>query len=218
MKLTTDRIIDASMAVFAESGYHGLSMRQVAQRLDAHAGSLYYHVPSRSALLQLMADRLAQQAYDAGSAALAALPEKADWKAELHAQAAALRQSIRRHPGGAALFADSPKVGSTGALALMERLLATLANAGVPVEHRGIAADTLLSHVTGFVLQEQSDTPAVPVTAQDAVDIHEQFPMTVAAATAYDNEEKFTRSVQLLCGGIEALIGAPSTSIGSAGS
>lgn len=201
MKLTVDRIIDAGMAVFAESGYHGLSMRLVAERLDTFAGSLYYHVPSKSALLQLMADRLAQHAYDAGTAALAALPEGADWKARVEAQVGSLRTSIRRHPGGAVMFADSPKVLSAGALSLMERLLQTLADAGVPEDHRGTAADALLSHVTGFVLQEQGTPPALPVTEQDAADLLKRFPMTVAAAL--DEDGKFTRSVRLICAGIE---------------
>ncbi|MFB7663600.1 TetR/AcrR family transcriptional regulator [Kitasatospora sp. NPDC056138] len=206
MKLTADRIIDAGMAVFAETGYHGLSMRQVAERLDTHAGSLYYHVPSKSALLQLMADRVARQAYDAGSAALAALPDRTGWKARVEVQAVTLRRIVRQHPGGAVMLADSPKVLSAGALSLMERLLQTLSDAGVPDEHRGIAADALLSHITGFVLQEQSEPPALTVSAQDAADLHERFPMTVAAASAYDTDEKFARSVRLLCAGIETLI------------
>ncbi|WP_030244841.1 TetR/AcrR family transcriptional regulator, partial [Streptomyces sp. NRRL S-350] len=210
MKLTADRIIDAGMGVFAESGYHGLSMRKVAERLGARAGSLYYHVPSKGALLQLMADRLARQAYDAGTAALAALPQQADWKRRLEAQAVTLRHSIRQHPGGAALFADSPKVLSTGALSLMERLLRTLGDAGVPQATCAVAADALLSHVTGFVLQEQGDPPAVPVTPRAVAEVHERFPLTVAAAStsARALDEKFVQSVRLLCDGIEARIPA----------
>ncbi|WKK22114.1 TetR/AcrR family transcriptional regulator [Streptomyces olivoreticuli] len=208
MKLTADRIIDAGMAVFAESGYHGLSMRQVAERLGAHAGSLYYHVPSKSALLQLMADRVSRQAYDAGSAALAALPGQADWRDEIEAQAVTLRQALLRHAGGAIMFADSPKVLSAGALSLMERLLRTFGAAGLPDAHLIVAADTLLSHVTGYVLQEQSESPAVPTDPQHIADLHERFPMTVSAATAYDQDEKFVRSVRLLCAGVGTLIEA----------
>ncbi|MFE9811915.1 TetR/AcrR family transcriptional regulator [Streptomyces sp. NPDC005548] len=200
MKLTADRIVDAGMAVFAESGYHGLSMRRVAERLDTFAGSLYYHVPSKSHLLHLMADRLAQQAYDAGTAALASLPDSADWKARVEAQATSLRITIRQHPGGAVLFADSPKVLSAGALSLMERLLQTLADGGIPEDRRGIAADALLSYVTGFVLQEQGSPASLPVTEQDVADLAKRFPMTVAAA-ARPEEEQFSLSVQLICVG-----------------
>ena len=199
MKLSTDRIIDAGMATFAEGGYQALSMRRVAERLDVHAGSLYYHVRNKDALLALMADRIARQAYDAGSAALAALPEGADWQARIEAQAVTLRESIRRHPGGPILLADSPNMLSTGALSLMERLLETLRDAGVPAGHRIIVADTLLSHITGFVLQEQSESPTPAVGRQDVADLHERFPMTTTEAPGHAPDEKFLRSVRLLC-------------------
>lgn len=208
MKLSTDRIIDAGMAVFAEAGYHGLSMRQVAKRLDVHAGSMYYHVPNKSALLQLMADRLAQQAYDAGTAALAALPDGAGWPERVEAQAVSLRRSLLRQPGGAVMFADSPKVLSKGALSLMERLLRTLKDAGIQDEHLGIAGDAVLSHITGYVLQEQGEPPAVDVSAEDVAGLHRSFPLTVAAAAGQDQDEKFVRSVRLLCAGIGAVGGA----------
>ncbi|MEU1509965.1 TetR/AcrR family transcriptional regulator [Kitasatospora sp. NPDC005748] len=205
MKLTADRIIDAGMAVFAESGYHGLSMRRVAERLDAHAGSLYYHVPNKAALLQLMADRVARQAYDAGTAALAALDASSGWQARVTAQAVALRRSIRRHPGGAIMFADGPKTLSPGALSVMERLLDTLAAAGVPAERCGTAADTVLSHVTGYVLQEQGEPPVVPPDPEAVAALHRRFPRTVAAA-AHDQDGQFARSLELICAGIATLL------------
>ncbi|WP_329578859.1 TetR/AcrR family transcriptional regulator [Streptomyces sp. NBC_01361] len=206
MKLTADRIIDAGMTVFAETGYHGFSIRQVAERLHVHAGSLYYHVPNKAALLQLMADRVARQAYDAGTAALAQLPGQASWQTRVTAQAVAVRQSIQEQPGGAIMLAGSPKTLSPGALSLMERLLDTLAEAGVPGEDRGTAADTVLSHVTGYVLQEQSEPPAMPVTGEDIADLTQRFPRTFAAAAAHHPDEKFTRSLDLVCAGIATLI------------
>ncbi|GAA4544520.1 TetR/AcrR family transcriptional regulator [Amycolatopsis samaneae] len=205
MKLTRDRIIDAGMATFAEVGYQALSMRQVAERLDVHAGSLYYHVRNKNALLQLMADRVARRAYDAGTAALDRLPGDADWRARIEAQMTTLRESIKRHPGGATLLAESPKVLSVGALSLMERLLRTLADAGMPEQQRIIGADTLLSHVTGFVLQEQSEPDAPAVDAGELADLGARFPLTVAGAARYDQEDKFMRSVRLLCAGIANL-------------
>jgi TetR/AcrR family tetracycline transcriptional repressor len=201
-----DKIIDAGMATFAEVGYQGLSMRQVAERLDVHAGSLYYHVRNKTALLQLMADRVAQRAYDSGTAALAALPDGADWAARIEAQAVALRESIQQNPGGAILLAESPKVLSAGALSVMERLLRTLGDAGVPVEHQPVVADTLLSYVTGFVLQGQGDSHTPEISAKDAADLHERFPLTIAGAARHDQDEKFTRSVRLLCAGVRTLI------------
>ncbi|MGW2634484.1 TetR/AcrR family transcriptional regulator [Streptomyces chattanoogensis] len=205
MKLTKERIVDAGMATFAETGYHGLSMRQVAERLGAHAGSLYYHVRSKDELLALMADRVCRHAYDAAGAALAALPPEATWQEKTEVQAAELRRSIRRHPGGALLLADSPGTLSTGSLSLMERLLETLLGAGVPAEHCGIAADTLLSHITGFVLQEQAEPQTSAVTAETYADLRAQFPLVMERMPRLSQDEKFRRSVRLLCAAFETL-------------
>ena len=206
MKLTKERIVDAGMATFAEVGYHGLSMRQVAERLGAHAGSLYYHVRNKNDLLAMMADRVCRQAYDAGTAALAVLPPESTWQDEIDAQATALRRVIEQHPGGAILLAESPKTLSPGALSIMERLLRTLSAAGVPTEHRIIAADTLLSHVTGFVLQEQATFEIPAVTAQTYADLVERFPHVFKEAPRLSQDEKFGRSIRLLCAAVDAFI------------
>ncbi|MFH8383647.1 TetR/AcrR family transcriptional regulator [Kitasatospora sp. NPDC018058] len=207
MKLTKERIVDAGMAVFAEVGYQNLSMRQVADRLNAHAGSLYYHVRGKDELLALMADRVCRRAYDAGTEALAALPPTATWPDRVEAQATALRLEIKQHPGGAQLLAESPGVLSTGGLSLMERLLRTLLDADLPAAHCGIAADTLLSHVTGFVLQEQNQ-PATPptVTAELYAELCDRFPLVMGELIPrLSQDEKFTRSIRLLCTGFAAL-------------
>ncbi|MFD5466015.1 TetR/AcrR family transcriptional regulator [Kitasatospora sp. NPDC127059] len=207
MKLTKERIVDAGMAVFAEVGYQNLSMRQVADRLNAHAGSLYYHVRGKDELLALMADRISRRAYDAGTEALAALPPDADWPDRVEAQAAALRQEIKQHAGGAQLLAESPGMLSTDGLRLMERLLRTLLDAGLPAHHCGIAADILLSHITGFVLQEQNQPTAPPtITAELYAELCERFPLVMGdLIPRIGQDEKFTRSVRLLCTGFTAL-------------
>ncbi|KIZ16101.1 TetR/AcrR family transcriptional regulator, partial [Streptomyces natalensis] len=206
MKLTKERIVDAGMATFAEVGYHGLSMRRVAERLGAHAGSLYYHVRGKDELLALMADRVCRQAYDAGTAALAGLPPEATWHDAIEAQAEALRRTIQQHPGGAVLLADSPRTLSSGALSLMERLLQTLLDAGVPAAHCVVAADTLLSHVTGFVLQERGNSPAPPVTAEVHADLRTRFPLIIERMPRPSRDDMFQRSVRLLCAGFATLV------------
>ncbi|MDH6706473.1 TetR/AcrR family tetracycline transcriptional repressor [Kitasatospora sp. MAA19] len=213
MKLTKERIVDAGMAVFAQVGYHNLSMRQVADRLDAHAGSLYYHVRGKDELLTLMADRVCRQAYDAGTEALAALPPTATWQDRIDVQAATLRHSIRQHPGGALLLAESPGVLSPGGLSLMERLLRTLLDAGLPAAHCGTAADTLLSHATGFVLQEQNQPPTPAVSAELYAELCAQFPLIMGGLIPrLGQDEKYAQSIRLLCTGFAALIpgGEPS--------
>lgn len=59
---------------------------------------------------------------------------------------------------------------------------------------------------SGYVLQEQSEPPATPVTAEDIAAFNQRFPRTFAAAAAHTPDEKFTRSLDLLCAGIATLI------------
>lgn len=194
MKLTRDRIVDAGMAVFADVGYQSLSMRQVADRLGVQAGSLYYHVKNKESLLALLADRVAGRAYAAGTAALGALPPDSTCSEQVMAQMSSLRLSVRAHRGGAVLLATSPRGLSPAALSLMERLLHTVQRGGVAPERALVVADTLLSYVTGFVLQEQ--TEHLPV---EAVDLATSFPLLMASADRYDPDELFTHSIALIC-------------------
>ena len=209
MKLDRERIVDAAMQTCADVGLDGLSMRRVADRLDVHAGSLYYHVPNKEALLRLMADRVARHAYDAAGVAIAALPASAGWVEQVVAQAVALRGSVTRHPGGAVLLAGSPTRLSAGALSLMERLLETLRDAGLDGSDRAIAADTVLSHVTGFALQEQSVAPVPAVTVEEVTELRRRFPLTMTGPSPQDVDEQFVRSVRLICAGIAALRTSP---------
>lgn len=52
-----DRIFDAAIDLFAEKGFHGASVRELAQAVGVETASLYYHFPSKQELLREMFDR-----------------------------------------------------------------------------------------------------------------------------------------------------------------
>ena len=56
--LTRDAIVDAALVVLEREGIEGLSMRKLAQELDAGAASLYWHVGDKEELLSLLLDRI----------------------------------------------------------------------------------------------------------------------------------------------------------------
>lgn len=205
MKLTEQRIIDAGMAVFAEVGYERLSMRLVAERLQVHAGSLYYHVKNKATLMALMADRVARAALDEGTAALARLGPHATDTDRVTAQLLALRLTLRNHPSGARLLSASPRSLGDGALGLMERLLGLLTDGGVPVSRAVVLADVLLSYVTGFVLQEEAESATEPPSPIAMAISPSRFPLTSTAAGLYDDDEMFTRGLALLCDRMTAI-------------
>ncbi|GGL13974.1 TetR/AcrR family transcriptional regulator [Nocardia jinanensis] len=50
--VTRADVFDAALTLFAERGYHGTSLKQVAERLDIRTPSLYNHMESKSSLLK----------------------------------------------------------------------------------------------------------------------------------------------------------------------
>jgi hypothetical protein len=104
---------------------------------------------------------------------------------------------LGQHRDSARVLVASPLQGSLNALALMERLIAILER-GVTVELTGVAADTLMAYVTGFVLQEQLGTPQhFPVTAQE---LAERFPRVLRAAGS-DDDDMFATAVATIIAG-----------------
>jgi hypothetical protein len=64
---------------------------------------------------------------------------------------------------------------------------------------RAVAADMLLSYVTGFVLQEQAESGAPPAGV-DRAEFAERFPLTMRDGPAYGPDEIFRRSLRLPAG------------------
>jgi AcrR family transcriptional regulator len=49
--VTRDDVLDTALTLFAERGYHGTSLKQVAERLSISTPSLYNHMGSKGSLL-----------------------------------------------------------------------------------------------------------------------------------------------------------------------
>ncbi len=156
----TQTITAAAMETLDDAGLDKLTMRSVAARLGVQVGGLYYHLPDKSALLRSMADSVCRQAL----ADFEGRHRPADaWPDAVAELCRCTRRTLRARRDSARVLAAAPRSGSTGAFALMDRLIALL-EAGVVPERADVAADTLMSYVTGFVLQEQveASAPAAP--------------------------------------------------------
>ena len=53
---TRARILETAAGLFAERGYAGTSMRDLAEKLGVTPAALYYHFPSKGDILQAPCD------------------------------------------------------------------------------------------------------------------------------------------------------------------
>ena len=89
--LSRERILDAAVEFIDEHCLEELSMRKLGAELGVEAMALYWHVPSKSALLDAVAEHLVGEL---------ALPEagETDWASAVRAYARSVRRLARDHP------------------------------------------------------------------------------------------------------------------------
>jgi AcrR family transcriptional regulator len=159
--LSAERIVAAALALIDRDGLERLSMRRLGAELGAGATSLYWHVPSKDALLDLVVDQLMDEvAREAGQD-----PGGTTWRAQLAVHARALRAVLERHASAAPLLATRVAVGPNG-LRLMERVLGVLAGAGFSGRQRALAYGAVSGYALGQALLQARPAPS-PAMADD---------------------------------------------------
>ena len=93
--LSRATVIDTACQLFAERGYRGTSMKDLAETLGVRASSLYNHVTSKQDILFAIMDKAMDRALDAQEEALAGV---ADVAAQLRAATESLVLDFLRNP------------------------------------------------------------------------------------------------------------------------
>lgn len=153
--LTRNRIVQAAVEILDARGQEGLTIRKLAERLNAGATSLYWHVETRDDVLELALDSVLGEI---------SLPTEApDWDKELVRFLADWRQTLLRHPWSTSLFGFRPLLGPN-ALSRSEHLRATLARTGlqeVDVIHAGYTlSNFMLGSVATQIAWQAADEAA----------------------------------------------------------
>jgi AcrR family transcriptional regulator len=151
--LNADRIVEGGIELLDLDGIEGLSMRRLGAHLGSGATSIYWHVPNKEALLDLIVDRFMEEANEAMRH-----EPGATWRAELAAYAVALRAVLEKHRGAPALLAARAPIGPQG-LRFMEGVLGALGDAGFGGHQRALAYAALTSYTIGQVVLEGRRTP-----------------------------------------------------------
>mgnify|MGYP001374159038 CR=1 FL=1 len=198
-------MVTAALRLADRRGLEALSMRRLGAALGVEAMSLYKHVPSKPALLDLLVERVLAE--------IAPPPPGASWERRLRHVADELRRVSLAHPHVFPLLATRVPA-SPQALAPLETLLGALADAGL--DDAGVVRHfwTLVAWSTGALLAETaaatgagSASLAIPPGLDAAA-----FPAFVrlgAAITACDFAEEYARGLDVLIGAIRAAASVP---------
>jgi AcrR family transcriptional regulator len=142
-------VVDAATALLDTYGIADLTMRRLARELDVSPGALYWHFPSKQALLGAVADRILEPMLRDSAAD--------GWRERIVAVGSSLREALLSHTDGAELVSATFAAGQSEAMTkVVGQLAAAAADAGVAPGKDDVAARSVVYYVLGFTADEQS--------------------------------------------------------------
>jgi TetR/AcrR family transcriptional regulator, tetracycline repressor protein len=144
--LTRERVIGAALAIVDRDGLDALTMRALGRELGVDPMAVYHHLPNKAAVLDGVVE-----------AVLAEVPLRTDpaldWTERLAALARRYRDALRAHPNALPVVATRTDV-TPPALAILDRAVEILLDAGVEPRRALLAVHALSCFVVGHALDE----------------------------------------------------------------
>jgi len=149
--LSEDEILDATLALLDEGGPNAASIRGIAAKVGVAPNAVYTYFPDKAAVFKALVERLLGKV-DHGVFADREQP----WRQRVEALALELRTLLTAHPGRVTVLIGGPMDGPH-ALALNERLLELLGDAGLNHIDAARAAYLLTVYIFGSMALEVAD-------------------------------------------------------------
>src|SRR3954465_13847871 len=146
-----EEILDAALTLLDEGGPNAATLRGIAAKVDVSPNAVYTYFPDKAAVFKALVERLLGQG-DHGVFADRGEP----WRQRVESLALELRARLTAHPGAVGLVIGGPMDGAN-ALALNERLLELLRDAGLDPTQAAQASYLLIVYVFGSVALEVAD-------------------------------------------------------------
>lgn len=211
--LSRAQIVDTAVRVLDRDGFHGLSMRRIADELGTGPASLYWHVGSKDELLDLLLDQIIGE-FEPPE------PDPDRWGDQLKEVARDMRASIASHRDIVRVSIGRFPVGPN-ALAFTERVLAILRAGGLSDELAVSASYLLTVVVNGFMLEVSPSAERAAPDADVLATVRdyfmslpaERFPNLVAVAGQFvhnDPDAQFELLIDLYVDGLVGRAGSGS--------
>jgi AcrR family transcriptional regulator len=203
--LSRDRILRTALGLADEHGLEWLSMRKLGQALGVEAMALYYHVPSKEALIDGMIDLVFAEIE---------VPADGDWKAAMRGRAVSVREVLGRHRWANGLMESRSTPGPAN-LRHHDAVIGCLRRAGFPITLVAHAYAVLDSYVYGFAMSDRAlpfDSPeqiaelAQAILARFPVDEYPylaELTFEHVLKPGYDYGEEFAFGLDLVLDGLE---------------
>ena len=215
VRLSRDRIVRAAIELADAEGIEGLSMRRLAEELDAAPMALYRHVANKDDLLDGMIDLVFAELD---------VPTGSGWRTAMRERATGMRRALLRHP-----WAVGMMEGGTPGRASFRHHNATMGclrqQAGLSFPTAVHAYSAMDSYIYGFALQETTlpfrdadqaveeaerrQSAAASAMSPEAFAKEYPFLFEIAqqlAESRYDYDAEFGFGLDLILDGIERLV------------
>ena len=168
--LTTERILQAAVALADEGGVESLSMRRLAQELGVVPMALYKHVAGKDELLDGMINVVVAE--------IDPPIEDADWKTTLRERILSARRALLRHPWAAAAL-ESRGEPTPLVIGYIDSMMGVFLDGGFSIDLMHHAMHVMGSRILGFSQELFDDTASMPA--------EEAAAMWMQMADAYPN-------------------------------
>jgi AcrR family transcriptional regulator len=152
-QLSREKIAVAALAIADAEGFQAVSMRRVAQELNAGTMSLYYYVKTKDDLVAVMDDALM------GEVLLPSLPK--GWKRAITEIATRTHLLYLRHPWALVSMLSAPP--GLNAMRHMEQCLEALAETSMSEEEKLTLLALVDDFVFGHALREAADDTTIDI-------------------------------------------------------
>jgi len=208
--LTENEILDAALDLLDDGGPGAASVRGIAAHVGVAPNAVYTYFPDKAAVFAALSDRLLGEVdHDVFA------DRRRPWRERIEALALELRQRLSAHPGAVSLMIGG-RMNGPHALALNERLLQLLADAGADPTDAARTARVFFVYVFGSLVLElagaQSAGPLPPESERVATRLAafaqtsaDRFPLTAAATTTiafYVTGEQYLWGLRRLLDGL----------------
>ncbi|HWS32448.1 MAG TPA: TetR/AcrR family transcriptional regulator C-terminal domain-containing protein [Actinoplanes sp.] len=178
-RLDRDRTVDEALRLLNENGLDALTMRRLADALNAQAGALYRYFATKQDLLTAMAERMLAGCTDD--------TDSTDWAQTATTLAHRLRACLLAHRDGARVYAGTRSTGPN-TLGFAEATIAALVKAGFTPDDAARGMFAIVHFTVGHTLEEQAAAGDLAdlTRLQDALDPSTYPTLTAAGAALTD--------------------------------